>query len=317
MNKFVPDIFEREADEKTDTWYRVVRDREDFIGVKKYLNNLWYFFHKNNLYDPHFCIEFPERLFNRWWEMEVAWFLNQRGWSLKSNPAGPDFICTKERDQIYVEAVMCEPGDPNSENYPEELMPGPHREGEFKVTSVDLHERERLELLRLRNSIENKSSQYLKHINKGLIDSAKPYVIALSSAMIPNMISDSDGIPSVVKSVYPVGQIYLSFKKNSVKASDGGRTYRPSIKKHSSVDISTNIFLPPFDNTKYSNISGILYSGYSFKISRDLSKMGDTFYYVHNYIATNTIKLSSFGKNMDYWIEEDNDGYSLKNNMIA
>jgi hypothetical protein len=303
MDSLVPNLFEREPDNKTDQWYSVIRDRSDLTEVKKHMCCLWRFFHSSNLHDSHFLSEFPVRLFNRWWEMEVAWFLHQKGWTLKSSSCGPDFICSKNDEDIYVEAVMCEPGDPNSENFPNELISGPHEKDVFKVVDVSLPERERLELLRIRNSIENKVYQYQQHLKKGLIAPNTPYIIALSSAMIPDMVSDSDGIPSIVKAVYPVGQIYMSFKKSSSERTGGGRTYRPQIDKNVGAKVDTNIFLPSDMEDNYSCISGLLYSASSFKRTRYMSEIGKTFLFVHNYIAQNRLNRNSFGEHMEYWLE--------------
>ena len=317
MVSSIPNIFEREPDNKTDQWYRVIRDRCDFTEVKKHMLSLWSFFYESNLNDPHFLAEFPVRIFHRWWEMEVAWFLHQKGWTLKSSPIGPDFICSKNDKKIYVEAVICEPGDPESENYPKELILGPHEKGVFKVADVSLPERERLELLRLRNSIENKVTQYHKHQKKGLIDSKTPYIIALSSAMIPDMVSDDDGIPSIVKAVYPVGQIYLSFRRGSTAATGGGRTYRPKIQKHISAEVDTNIFLPSESENKYKCISGLLYSASSFKRTRYLAAIGNTFLFVHNFVTHNTLERCCFGEHMEYWIEsgQDEGEFLLRNDL--
>jgi hypothetical protein len=209
---------------------------------------------------------------------------------------------------------MCEPGDINSNNYPAALISGPYKNGELKTADIYLPERERIELLRIRNSIENKVRQYSQHIENGFIDPKNPYVIALSTVMIPDMVSNSDGIPSIVKAVYPVGQIYLSFSQNSSKAISSGRTYRPKIQKHETVDVLTDIFLPSSNQQFYSGISGILYSNSSFKGDLYLSAMSKSFIYVHNFIGLNPIQQCYFGSKMDYWIERDKQDFLLKNN---
>jgi hypothetical protein len=311
-----PDIFGRTPDDKTDKWYRVVRERKDFQKVKKHLHNLWEFFYKQKLNDPHFLAEFPVRLFHRWWEMEVGWFLHYNGYMIRSEACGPDFICSKADSEIYVEAVLCEPGDANSINYSGKLISNPYKDGEIKIADVNLPERERLELLRIRNSIENKVRQYQQHKDQGLIDPKKPYIIALSSVMIPDMVSNSDGVPSAVKAVYPVGQIYLSFTRNSTKAISGGRTYRPKIKKNDTSDVNTDIFLPSSLSQFYEGVSGILYSNSSFIGDLYLSAMRNSFIFIHNFVSLNPVQQSIFGANMDYWIEKENDDYLLKNNRI-
>jgi hypothetical protein len=315
MKAPIPDLFASSPDHTTDKWYKVIRDRRDLMAAKEHFVEMWNFYYSAGLNDPHFTSEFPSRLCHRWWELEVAWFLSQKGFELKSSSYGPDLLCIKGDIKIYVEDVICEPGDPNSPDFPAELMPGPHNDGKVKVTHVDLPERERLELLRLRNSIESKVHQYHQRLEKGHIDPQIPYILALSPVMIPDMISDGDGIPAVVKAVYPVGQIYLTIDRTSQKVIDKGRTYRPTIQKSSKSDILTNIFLPLASQTIYAGISGILYSSCSFKRSDYLIAMYQSFIFLHNYISNKPLELGCFGKNMDFWIEEGDDEYHLKNNI--
>ena len=135
--------------------------------------------------------------------------------------------------------------------------------------------------------------------------------------MIPDMVSDSDVIPSIVKAVYPVGQIYMSFERGSSKRTGGGRTYRPQIDKSDSAKVNTNIFLPSENEDFYSCVSGLLYSASSFKRTRYMSKMGETFLFVHNYLSRNCLHRNLFGKNMEYWIEsgQEEGEYLLKNDI--
>jgi len=315
MKNNLPDIFAYEPDDETDQWYKLVRERNDFIFIKNHINKMWEFFYTSGLSDPHFQREFPVRLFHRWWEMEVAWFLFNRGFGLKSNSSGPDFIITKNDSKIYVEAVACELGEPKSPDFLNKLIDGNIHDGDFKITHVDLPESERLELLRIRNSIESKAKQYQEHKDKGLIDPKIPYVIALSPVMIPEMIADADGIPSAVKAVYPVGQIYLSIDRGSGKTIDSGRSYRPKIEKTNKAEIYTNIFLPSPLEENYEGISGILYSACSFKKSLYLKEMNESFIFIHNFVSMKSLKNCLFGDKMDYWIEAGESEYSLMNNL--
>ncbi len=75
---------------------------------------------------------------------------------------------------------MCEPGDSCLSNYPAELIPGPHKNGEFKIADVDLPERERLELLRIRNSIESKVDGLVKSRKIELL----PQYIAVAKSIL-------------------------------------------------------------------------------------------------------------------------------------
>ena len=314
MKADLPDIFAYPPDSTTDNWYEVVRDRSDFTQVKAHINEMWKFYYRAGLSDPHFESQFPTRLFHRWWELEVAWYLSNKGFTLESNSSGPDLVCTKNDITIYVEDVICEPGAPGSPDRPNELIPNPPRSGKGSVTHVELPERERVELLRIRNSIESKVQQYHCRVEKNHIDPQVPYVIALSPVMVPNMVADCDGIPSAVKSVYPVGQMYQSIDRKSGKVVDEGRSHRPKIQKANKADIHTNIFLPSPEQEKYRGISGILYSACNFKRTEYLPAMSHSFTFIHNYIAKLPLERCQFGKYMDFWIEEDAE-YHLKNNI--
>ena len=80
MKTSIPNIFKREPDGLTNNWYRIVRDRSDFLDIKQHIYDLWTFFYNFGLSDPHFLSEFPVKLFHRWWEMEVAWFIYNKGY---------------------------------------------------------------------------------------------------------------------------------------------------------------------------------------------------------------------------------------------
>ena len=224
-------------------------------------------------------------------------------------------VCTKDGTTIYVEDVICEPGNPASSDYPNDLLPDLPRNGEARITHVELPDRERVELLRIRNSVESKVQQYHRRVEKKHIDPQIPYVIALSPVMVPNMISEHDSIPSAVKAVYPVGQIYLSLNRMSGKVVDEGRSHRPKIQKSNKADIHTNIFLPSPEQDKYSGISGILYSSCNFKRTDYLSAMSRSFTFIHNYIAKIPLERCQIGKDMDYWIEEGDEEYLLQKNI--
>ena len=38
MENNLPDIFAYEPDDETDQWYKIVRERNDFIDIKKHIN---------------------------------------------------------------------------------------------------------------------------------------------------------------------------------------------------------------------------------------------------------------------------------------
>ena len=313
MKEGIPNLFSLSQDYKFDRWYNLIRDRSDLKSVKEHIKKMWEFYYSKGLSDPHFMKEFPVHFCHRWWELEVAWFFFKQKFNLRNFTYGPDLICTKNNMTVYVEDVVSESGDQNSPDYPNAIFVHEGNVGEFKVASVDLKERERVELLRLRNSIESKANKYYQWIEKGQIDQKTPFVLAISSVMIPDMISDGDGLPSIIKAVYPVGHITLKLNPKNQKVVEQGRAYRPKVQKSSKSNIYTDIFLDNSSDTDYSCISGILYSSFSFRNTNYAKSPYHSFIFVHNYNSRNPIEIGFFDNVIDYWIENREDNFMIRN----
>lgn len=318
----VPDLFADPPRQGTDSWYAAIRDKSRFVAKKEHILEMWRFYYTSGLHDPEFKNEFPTQFHHRWWELEVAWFLHQRGFDL-TKPPGPDLLCKKDDIEVYVEAVVPEPGNTDSPDYPK---PAPFSVGNDAICatkSISLPEQERLELLRLTNSIESKVDQYHRYCAKQRSDASfqynpqVPFVIALSPAMIPDMLSDmADSFPAIIKAVYPVGQIYLSIDCASGEAIGGGRTYRPNIQKSNKAHVSTSVFLPSPSQERYAGISGILYNPCSpGRTIGSYARRSHPFDFVHNFVSRNRLRVGCFGENMDYWFEEGDGVYEMKNNI--
>jgi hypothetical protein len=294
------------------------------VGKKEHMVEMWRFFYTSRLHDPEFMNEFPTQFPHRWWELEVAWFLHQSGFRLTRPAAGPrgsgpDLLCTKDDIEVYVEAVVPEPGKRDSPDFPAKIPFSPH-EGRVRLGKVA--EDEPPELLRLTNSIKSKVDQYHRYCAKQRNDPSFqfnpqiPFVIALSPVMIPHMRSDEEHMPAVIKAVYPVGPISVNIDRASGKVTGGGRTYRPNLRKSNKADVSTSIFLPSPSQERYAGISGILYSHCDYQRSICFSPArSHPFVFVHNFVARNRLKVGCFGENMDYWFEQGDGVYEVRNNI--
>lgn len=316
MQSKIPDLFKHVPDDDVDPWYRVVRDRHDMVQVKERINSMWSAYYRLGLADRHFLSEFPRKFCHRWWELEVACFLLDNGFELRSADSGPDFICQKDSSRVYVECVVCEAGNIDSPDFPAPLYPDV-AEGTVDVIDINLPEQERVELLRIRNAIENKVTQYHKHLESGLIQRDIPYVIALSPVLLPDLIADEENMPGVIKAVYPVGNIFLSIDPSTGKTLGGGRSLRSSIIKSTNAPVHTNVFLPEPENARYKGVAGILYSYTDFRRisgSARILQNGHSFIFVHNLATANGISVGFFGERMDFWVELASYTYIVRNN---
>ena len=323
----VSDLFARPPDQRTDSWYAAIRGKSHLVAEKKHIVEMWRFYYTSGLHDPEFINEFPTQFPHRWWELEVAWFLHQSGFRLTRPAAGPrgsgpDLLCTKDDIEVYVEAVVPEPGKRDSPDYPKPVSFSVGADGISASGTISLPEKERPELLRLTNSIESKVCQYHTWCAKQRSDPSLqfnpqlPFVIALSPVMIPDMASDEGGLPAIIKAVYAVGLKSLDVDCASGEITGEGRTYRPNIQKSNKAPVSTSIFLPSPSQERYAGISGILYSHCDYQRSICFSPArSHPFVFVHNFVARNRLKVGCFGENMDYWFEQGDGVYEVRNNI--
>jgi hypothetical protein len=312
----IPNLFESLPDKNSDPYYGAVRDQKERIHIKNHIDSMWDKFYRCDLQDSHFISEFPrkDKFWQRLWELEVANFLLANGFELNSADIGVDFICKKDSKEFYVECVACDRGLVGSPDYCGEIFPS----GEEVVSLAidDMPERERGSLLRLTNSIDKKVNKYHKDVEKGVIRGDIPYIIALSTALLPNFIGDEDDMPLAVKAVYPVGNICFRIGVPTGTTGKSGRAWRESIIKKSDTSIRTDIFLPTPENEKYKSLAGILYSGSDFRVnsSARIQQNGHSFIFVHNIAAVKPVDLGFLGSKMDFWVEQIDDDYVVKNN---
>ncbi len=313
-----PDLFAFEPTLKCDPWYGHVRDNagdSQVRQVRQWIQETWEWYYGLGLNDSHFVKQFPLNFCSRWWELKVASFLNAQGFHLHSNNDGPDLICEKDGKKIYVEDVVCGPGNDESPDYVGRISDPPPAEGRLHSVKDGL-ERERIELLRFTTAIDAKVMQYLKFLQDGKIDPKIPYVIALCPILIPETRLDEYYIPGVLNAVYPIGGEYWAFDRDGMRSVDVGRSLRPSVLNKNESEVSTSIFHEP--DSGYSGISGILYNQDDFKrfsnsINADVNN--HQFVFVHNVSAINKIDIGFIGMSMDYWVQQDKDVFRIRNNI--
>ncbi len=264
------------------------------MKVRSFMEDLW------QIYKPYADTDFPQKIQEdfdaRFWEMYLTCALleNSIPVIVKPHKRGPDILIESGTSRIWIEAIAPSSGAENSPDQVPNFEPG-------VVTRVPEEEI----ILRLRSAISEKfDNKYFKYLENGVISPSDAYIIAINSCKIPAAIVDSEP-PRIIKAVYPAGYTQITIDVKSRDIVDTSLQYRPSVKKASGEEISTDLFLNP----EYENLSGILYSRVSVRNLKE--HMGEDFIFVHNRLANNKVPQGFFKLGKEYTAEKNGDRYTF------
>ena len=271
----------------SDPNYISLRDNPKYYELREYCENLWNKF--STFADDTFRSDFANQLHSRFWEMYLGNRLMDCGFALvqKQSNMGPDLKILVNNSVVWIEATASEEGCGI------DAVPNIFAHSRFNSLPQDKI------ILRFTNSIMAKIYQFNCYINKGIVNSEDSYIIAVNGGGIGLVSFDADPIPAILRSVYPIGDFYITYDKESGKFIDSGFYNRQEVIKNSGSSVSTNIFIDP-NNT---GISGILYSQTAIKFP--LSQMEEDFLFIHNLLANNPLNLGWIDLKEEYWIDEE------------
>lgn len=185
------------------------------------------------------------------WELYLRATLIRAGLDLeKTSAVGPDICARVDGRRVWIEATTVEPGDPTKADSVRGRVDG--------QTSGVLFPVEQL-LLRLTSSIDSKLRQVRTWIERGVVPSDEPVVLAINYGTILDADLHDVQVPAMVQAVFAVGTpVWL------VTVADGSSSAPPietvvpprhSVSK-SGVDIRTDVFRRP----ESAALTGILYA---------------------------------------------------------
>jgi hypothetical protein len=279
--------------------------------VREHLDRLWEWYQETGLPDANFLSEFPIQTRKRLWELEVAHFLHNCGFTLSNKKAGSDFLCESKAVTFEVDAVAPGPGSGDNPDRVDEIpLKG---DGRFQWSEkIHIPERERVELLRLTGIINAKAKKHVRDMEKGVSDSSLPFVVAIS-VLDMNMVVSNWDMPAALKAVFPIGgQCYDIDPETSKFITSKFIRHRwqcrPQIQKgtKSLEDISTQMFCPGCGTSEHREISALLYSEIDFRESgypylpEDHRKR---FCLIHNADCTKPLGRGIVRAGEEYWIE--------------
>ena len=241
--------------------------------ARRFIEELWARY--QGLEDPHFLQDARTHFLERFWEMYLGVSLMERGLKpTRSGDAGPEFWCEHDGQKIWVEAVAPGPGT------------GADRVDEPIVGVADYIPIEKI-LLRFTSAVADKRRRYLAAVDKGLIETSAPYVLAINSRGIPHAPYGST-MPFFLQALLPIGEPTMVIDRSSGEVVDSYHALRETIQKAGGTRISTSTFLDPGS----SFISAVLHSGVDC-VNRP-SVLGGDFCVLHNPSASQPLKMTTF-----------------------
>lgn len=239
---------------------------------RKLLEALW------EKYEPYadkdFRQKFRHEFLQRCWEMFVTTVCLERGLSVvrKSSTQGPDIHIQHEGKDIWIEAVVATSGQ-GPDAVPEMLFGVAQRVPEEEM------------LLRLRQSLDAKFSQYKKYIQRGIVKRGDPFVIAVSRGSIDHVETDP---PLITKCLFEIGHPVLSIPMNGGPR-ELSLSHRPTIKKLSGETVPMDFFVNPV----HADVSAVIYCKNN--ILNHPEPHGSDFVIVHNPHAANPLPTNFLG----------------------
>ena len=248
-----------------DPVYLHVRDDEDCVDDRAYLDQIWNCF-GIECRDRHFATEF--RLLGKFqaraWELRLGWALRDLGFAFRWGGHGPDFSVSAEKP-FHIEAVAPAATEALTSNY---------EVARNWATTVPVNEI----VLRYTGSIFSKLDTYSRYVARGMIRATDPYVIALSGANIPQASLSGSPFPWVLLPLFAIGQ-------KERRTSTGGR-------------VSCDIFL----ESGQRQLSALIFAPHHIKNRPEHSGRppGDDFLVVHNPHATNPLPRGTISRGREW-----------------
>lgn len=273
--------------------YINIRDGKDIneVAARSLCENLWLKFQTHS--DQHFLQEFAIDFDARFWEMDLTVALIERGHSVTCPKPGPD-VCIEGDQKVWVEAIA-----PKAGKGPDKVPPV--KFGEAQTVPNDQI------ILRYTSAIAEKFDRYKSYVSSGIISNNEPYVIAINGCQIPSARLDHNP-PRIVRSVFPIGDEYLTINRQTGSTKDSGFIFRPSIKKSSGSDIPTDLFL----REDLAQISAIIFSCSD---CCNRPSKGNDWVVVHNPLAVNPICSGLFPCFKEYQATENGEGEYILDNI--
>jgi len=243
--------------------------------------------------DTYFRDKFARQPDAHFWEMYLTTQLLEAGKNVRprteitaaDRDVGPDICIVEDDFKIWIEATAPEPGNPANPDQVPEVIPisegggaqsSPRRQVELRITGALFEKTRKIELYR----------------DQGIIGENDICVVAVSGTNFHAQ-SAAAGLPLAVTAVYPFGDQFVTFNRDTFDVVDSAYHHSESIDRSDADPIPRYAFL----NERFSSVSGLIWSRQT---------IGNFFYQPHDFtFVHNSIANPQFPRRWLEWAEED------------
>lgn len=294
------DSFFLPQNEEEDDYYTIIRDgsNEGDLEWKEHAEGLWKIF--NPYANPQFREDAQKQFFPFWWEMFLGATFLQNGFNLRKTDIDQPDICVESGESlIWVEATMPQRGE-GADQVPE-------RKTIKEVGTAQMVPTEQI-ILRYTSVVCDKNKQYKERLENGTVKESDAYIIAIHSHYLKDT-PPHKNIPLIVKALYPVGDLTVTFSKNQTET-ETSYSSREEVLKKNKKGIETSVFLKE-GKDDYKGISGVLFSHKKPGHWTSVPPERD-FIFIRNYLARNPMPLGDIKFAEEYYLQDDGNNLILK-----
>ena len=213
-------LFDIPKPNDSDAMYNRVRSSKDpnSVYARECCENLWRDYREHA--EKQWIHEFPRRFHERWFEMYLTVSLLRAGIAIDCSKPGPDIFAEINGRRVFIEAVCVGPGDRNKPDSVPHIKPG-------SVGDVPVREY----VLRINSSLSDKAKKFKTYIDEGKVDLNDLAAIALNMGRFPFLSLHIRDV--MVRSVYGLGDEYISYDKATGDYVGYGRKSVPELRKKS------------------------------------------------------------------------------------
>ena len=253
--------------------------------------------------DADFIEAFARNTEQRFWEMYLACALMDMGHELLPKRAvkqgGPDICFKSEGLRVWVEAIVPGIGDSRNPDRIPDLRPGIG--GRVPVDQI---------VLRYAHALSTKLRRFEDYRKKGIIEPADACFIAVSGAGLGPGRGVGPGMPYIVRTVFPLGNQYATWSKETKNVVDSGYEISWSVPRASGNEVETGVFL--LDG--YSSISGVIFGPKG--LANTPSLLGTNLITIHNPKASVPARHGLIPRGAEYWAEDTGENYTLRSRQF-
>ena len=258
--------------------------------IRKHCEELW--FRYAPYADRHFISQFTLKMEPRYWEMYLGCILLDHGYEIHSLDHGPDFSFIHEDRNYWIEAVCPDPGDESNPDRVPPIISISEGGGVYDVPVNKI-------LLRLTSALRDKMLVFSQYKEDGVVGADDICIVAISGGRLEHWYTDGSPLPYICRAVFPFGEMYVTFDKETMGVTETGFHYQPEVIKSSGAEVPKTAF---FDE-EYSQIGGLIYSGKA--LGMPPKKLGIDLITVHNPTSKNPFTRGIVKCGKEYWKENE------------